>query len=779
MSAPLFSVISWVNNQNLYQDMIKSFENVDCEFIELGQEYDSMAQAYNAGTEKATGKYLVYCHQDARLIDPEFTAKVTKAFTVHPNIGLMGVAGTINNKQRNVWFKESANSYLGGIKEHEDWICFGQTDCMARTIDAVFMVTDKRLMFPEILPGIHLLDAWMCRQTEGMGYYNWVCDIKVHHLSPGNPNTQSFRDNLAMYRWYWYQNQNHNGNVKADQSKLLPELSIVIAVYNNVFCTKNLLEQLKTEAPGAEIIIVNNASTDGTRQWLKTQSHVKVIDNSKNEGVSRAWNAGLNQAQGKVLAVLNNDVELYPGGISRLYTEAMRCGISCASMMKSNSSFCGGTKTHHIANSDYANGEALFFRRDVWLNIGEFDESYEMAYYEDTDWSCRARLKGYSWSGVENTMRHLQGQTSKLLPDLPKYISNNRSIFVERYEHLGFGAHIALHFNGPTHNAINALKQIKETRKNLPLSRIYVYCQPEYNILFDTPEIDYVGLPNDGLECTQNMVIQHLSTHYSPILGEYTPQNPARVLVGTLMCDRKRESQMICLESIDQLQYDQFDVYINIQSDNPKKEFSSVYKWASQQETKGRNVYIDVWNWESNWARTPEFDQDNARLVPICIARNTMLQAASSMDYDYLLQIDNDVMVPQDSITRLIAEGRPIVGGLVPGRGVHSHATYLTNVFGSLDANKLIVSCATCGFVLLRRDVFEFMRYRTGHGVHNKDILSEDPAFFDDADNAWGFGKPVILTDLMAKHWDNPNAPLTEDSTPKDISILKTRKMTT
>lgn len=513
MSAPLFSVISWVNNQELYQEMVASFDGVDCEFIELGQEYQSMSQAYNAGTERASGKYLVYCHQDARLIDPDFTTKVIRTFAMHPEIGLMGIAGTINNNQRGVWFNESANSFLGGVKEHGEWLCFGQTDCMARTIDAVFMVTDKRLMFPEILPGIHLLDAWMCRQTEDMGYYNWVCDIKIHHLSPGNPHTQSFKDNLNMYRWYWYESKNNGGNIRVHQSKLLPELSIVIAVYNNIFCTKNLLEQLKTEAPGAEIIVVNNASTDGTRQWLNTLSGVKVIDNTKNEGVSRAWNAGLHQASGKVLAVLNNDVELFPGGISRLYAEAAKSGISCANMMKSSANFIGGTKTLHFANSDYANGEALFFRRDVWLNIGEFDESYEIAYYEDTDWSCRARLKGYTWTGVPNTMRHLQGQTSKLLPDLQKYILNNKQLFVERYGHLGFGVHLALHFNGPIHNAIHALNQIKDKRKNMPLARIYVYCPPEYNVLFDIPEVDYVGLPNDGLECNQNIVLKHSTTN--------------------------------------------------------------------------------------------------------------------------------------------------------------------------------------------------------------------------------------------------------------------------
>jgi hypothetical protein len=94
-----------------------------------------------------------------------------------------------------------------------------------------------------------------------------------------------------------------------------------------------------------------------------------------------------------------------------------------------------------------------------------------------------------------------------------KYIANNKALFVERYGHLGFGVHLALHFNGPIHNVISALTQIKATRKNMPLSRIYVYCPPEYNVLFEIPEVDYVGLPSDELECNQNIVLQYASTN--------------------------------------------------------------------------------------------------------------------------------------------------------------------------------------------------------------------------------------------------------------------------
>lgn len=750
--------------------MVASFDHVNCEFIELGEEYESMAQAYNAGTEMAKGKYLVYCHQDVRLLDKQFTEKVEKTISANPGIGIIGLVGTSSNNQRSVWFAEAASSYLGEVTEFDVWMPFGPSNNVARTVDSFMMITDKRLVFPEILSGIHLLDAWMCRQVEELGYYNWVCDIQAQHLSRGNPSTQEFRDNLELYRWYWYHNE--KASPRINHSKSLPELSIVIAVYNNLYCTRRLLEQLKSEAVGAEIIVVNNASTDGTRKWLNAQNDIKVIENSKNEGVSRAWNCGLNRAKGKVLAVLNNDVELLPGGISKLYSEALRCGISCATMVRSNPHMRGGVTTNHVANSDYANGEALFFKREVWLSVGEFDESYQLAYYEDTDWSCRARLKGHTWSNVDNTMHHHQGQTSRLVPEVQQHMENNRQLFMRRYNHLGFSLHYAFDCYGIMHNVVNTLKQIKQLRQEKPLSRIYVYCPQEYNIFFESKDVDYVGQPNANLDYN-TYVSSKQHTHASPLVGDYTSVSMPRVVVGTLMCDRKRDSQMISLRAIEKLNYDNFDVYINIQSANPNDNFAEVYQWAKIQELKNRRVHIDVWDWNSSWSRKPEFDQDRARLAPICIARNMMLQAASSLGYDYLLQVDNDVMVPSNSIEVLLSEDRPIVGGVVPGRGVHNHLNYLFGSVEDIDSNKKVVSYTTCGFVLLRRDVFEYMRYRTGWGIHSRQVLSEDPAFFGDAAEIWGFGRPVIFTDLKAEHWDNPASPLTHEGVDRCVSVLR------
>jgi GT2 family glycosyltransferase len=582
----------------------------------------------------------------------------------------------------------------------------------------------------------------------------------MHHLSPGDVSTQEYRDNLAMYRWYWY----HDQNARAHRSTLMPDLSIVVAVYNNLYHTSKLINQLKTEALGAEIIVVNNASSDGTHEWLNAQKDITVIENSKNEGVSRAWNLGLSKAKGKVLAVLNNDIDVIPGGIVKLYSAAVRCGISCASMIRSNENLIGGKKVNQVANSDYANGEALFFRRDVWLNVGEFDESYHMAYFEDVDWSCRARISGYTWFCVEDAINHVPGQTSKLIPDIHKHITTNKSIFEQRYQQMGYGNHIAFDFCSLS-NIIDTMNQIQKSRSEQPLARIYVFCEPQYNVLFESKNIDYVGLKNESLDC--NIISDYYSMK-SPLISANLISKEKRVLVSTLMCDRKKDSQMISLNAIEKLDYDSFDVYINIQSADPAEKFAEVYTWAQKQISKGTNVYIDTWEWKSDWSKTPAFDQDQARLVPICIARNMTLQAASCLQYDYLLQVDNDVIIPSDSIQRLIDEDSPIAGGVVPGRGCHSYAKYLSGHTIALENNRILVNCSTCGFLMLRRDVFEFMRYRTGSNLNGKHNLSEDPAFFEDALMVWGFGNPVILADLNADHWDNPNQPLTNNAAVND-----------
>ena len=86
--------------------------------------------------------------------------------------------------------------------------------------------------------------------------------------------------------------------------------SIIILTYNNLEYTKKCLESIKkyTEKNSYEIIIVDNNSTDGTREYLKKEKNLKVILNDSNEGFPKGVNKGIKIANKENdILLLNND----------------------------------------------------------------------------------------------------------------------------------------------------------------------------------------------------------------------------------------------------------------------------------------------------------------------------------------------------------------------------------------------------------------------------------------------------------------------------------------
>lgn len=232
------------------------------------------------------------------------------------------------------------------------------------------------------------------------------------------------------------------------------------------------------------------------------------------------------------------------------------------------------------------------------------------------------------------------------------------------------------------------------------------------------------------------------------------------ILVATLLCDRKAYSQLYAIPRLFELTYPDIVVYINIQTDDLERNFSGLLSFL---ESVSRPYHMDVWSWRSTWWDPPRFDQDQRRLTPIVMARNMAIEAAMALGASHLFQVDADVVVPRDSIERLLELNHAIVGGLVPGRGCHSHVYYLSSHQRCIRDGILEVNHGTAGFMLIRRDVFQYLRYRHGpSSVYPGVYLSEDPAYTEDARERWGMGPMWVLTDLVAEHWDNPDYPLTD-----------------
>jgi len=212
----------------------------------------------------------------------------------------------------------------------------------------------------------------------------------------------------------------------------VPQVSIVILTYNSGRFIKRCLESvLNTYYPNFEVILVDNASTDGSIKLIQSlceknpaSTHsIKVIKNKKNLGFAEGNNVGIRSAKGKFVALLNPDTEVDPNWLDESIKVVENCsiiGIAQSMLLKMDKDnriqhaglfiidYCGWTwkfykegmyseflkrcsKPIVISSSAAA---AMIIRRDLLKEIGLFDPKF-FIYFEDVDLSWRAWLRGY------------------------------------------------------------------------------------------------------------------------------------------------------------------------------------------------------------------------------------------------------------------------------------------------------------------------------------------------------------------------------------------------
>jgi GT2 family glycosyltransferase len=112
-----------------------------------------------------------------------------------------------------------------------------------------------------------------------------------------------------------------------------PFVSFVVPLYNHLEQTQAMLDSLQASLPAHldyEIILVDDASTDGTREWLQ-QWHaprMRKILNPHNLGYAGANNAGVALARGELLGLLNNDLMFEPGWLEPMLDALLAPGLN-------------------------------------------------------------------------------------------------------------------------------------------------------------------------------------------------------------------------------------------------------------------------------------------------------------------------------------------------------------------------------------------------------------------------------------------------------------------
>jgi len=190
-----------------------------------------------------------------------------------------------------------------------------------------------------------------------------------------------------------------------------PRTRIVIVTYNaGDFVDASITSALAQTAP-CEVVIVDNASTDGSIERLRARyPNLPIATNPENYGFAQAVNTGVRLNTGsrpEFVATLNPDAEARPDWIERMTAWMDERAVDVASSVvlgNSGAFFAGGSwlpflglaRTHASfagESAQWVSGCAMLVRADLFERVGGFDERYFL-YSEDVDFCMRAAALG-------------------------------------------------------------------------------------------------------------------------------------------------------------------------------------------------------------------------------------------------------------------------------------------------------------------------------------------------------------------------------------------------
>ena len=198
-----------------------------------------------------------------------------------------------------------------------------------------------------------------------------------------------------------------------------PEVSVILVLFNRAELTMACLRSLaENSTEQIEVIIVDNASTDGTSRLLNRLDGPRIIRNSENLHFLQGVNQAAKEARGNYLLLLNNDAQLMPGALQSALKSirgrndigavggriilfdgslqeagsiAWRDG-SCLGYGRGDNPFSPVYMFQR--DVDYCSGAFLLTPRATWEKLGGFDEVFKPAYYEETDYCMRLWANG-------------------------------------------------------------------------------------------------------------------------------------------------------------------------------------------------------------------------------------------------------------------------------------------------------------------------------------------------------------------------------------------------
>lgn len=238
-----------------------------------------------------------------------------------------------------------------------------------------------------------------------------------------------------------------------------PAVDIAVPIHNAWHVVRPCLESVQafTDYPEARVLLLDDGSDGFVRERLAAARDrggplpVRLVRHEAARGFVQSANRAFRETDGDYVALLNSDTLVTPGWLARLVAAAESDErIGCVMPMSNHCSFhslavpMGWNVFQYAADlgrrmrctafdAVTASAFCLLFRRAALEDVGPFDEAFGLGYGEESDWSMRARHRGWKVAGAEDAFVYHRGRVSFKDHKERTFREHNYRLFMERW----------------------------------------------------------------------------------------------------------------------------------------------------------------------------------------------------------------------------------------------------------------------------------------------------------------------------------------------------------
>lgn len=455
------------SSQFLYDVASKHTEAERIRIVRNGTEVEHFYKALNLQSQQKTRKVIGYYGAVAHWFAWEKVCSVAKAFP-ECDVVIVGAVTEYEDK-----LKKYSNIKLLGEKPYSELpkyladfdVCLIPFDTSTDLIKATnpvkfyeYLSAGKRIVATEIPELMPFRDKYVYMSNDDEKFVDYV-----KKCLEGNDELEGTEECIRFAKENDWQKRFEA--FAEGCAEVTPKVSIIVLTYNNLELNKQCINSIlrKTAYANYELIIVDNCSTDGTVEYLRTleqekYSNVKIIFSDVNTGFAGGNNIGIKQSSGEYVLLLNNDTAVSRGWITSMVKHLEKnpklgmCNPVTNSIGNESQIAVHYTNeqemdrfayvyTNSHMNMEYNDVDRLplfatLIRRDMIQQIGLLDENYKVGMFEDDDYTEAAKKAGYTIVIAEDAfIHHVNNASFKKLDD-EKYrqiFEENKAIYEKKW----------------------------------------------------------------------------------------------------------------------------------------------------------------------------------------------------------------------------------------------------------------------------------------------------------------------------------------------------------